>query len=67
MVNQEKLRYNQLDIANLKWKGNVMTENNIREVKLNKMIKASIKATGLIMPKYLESKKALKEVREGLK
>ena len=36
-----------------------MTENNIREVKLNKMIKASIKATGLIMPKYLESKKAL--------
>ena len=31
--------------------------NNIKEVKLNKTIQASIKATGLIMPKYLESKK----------
>ena len=31
--------------------------NNIKEVKLNKTIIASIKATGLIMPKYLESKK----------
>ena len=33
--------------------------NNIKEVKLNKTIQASIKATGLIMPKYLESKKVL--------
>ena len=31
--------------------------NTIKEVKLNKTIIASIKATGLIMPKYLESKK----------
>ena len=31
--------------------------NTIKEVKLNKTIQASIKATGLIMPKYLESKK----------
>ena len=36
-----------------------MTDNNIKEVKLNKTIQASIKATGLIMPKYLESKKVL--------
>ena len=33
--------------------------DNIKEVKLNKTIQASIKATGLIMPKYLESKKVL--------
>jgi len=33
--------------------------NTIKEVKLNKTIQASIKATGLIMPKYLESKKVL--------
>jgi len=33
--------------------------NTIKEVKLNKTIIASIKATGLIMPKYLESKKVL--------
>ena len=31
--------------------------DSIKEVKLNKTIQASIKATGLIMPKYLESKK----------
>ena len=33
--------------------------NTIKEVKLNKTIQASIKATSLIMPKYLESKKVL--------
>ena len=33
--------------------------DSIKEVKLNKTIQASIKATGLIMPKYLESKKVL--------
>ena len=57
MGNQEKTRYIHLDIANLN-KDNKMT-NNIKEVKLNKTIQASIKATGLIMPKYLESKKVL--------
>jgi len=57
MGNQEKLRYNHLDIANLN-KGNKMSDS-IKEVKLNKTIQASIKATGLIMPKYLESKKVL--------
>ena len=36
-----------------------MADNNIKDVKLNKTIQASIKATGLIMPKYLESKKVL--------
>jgi len=32
---------------------------NIKETKLNKMIKASIKETAIIMPKYLESKVVL--------
>lgn len=37
----------------------MINNNKIKEVKLNKTIQASIKATGLIMPKYLESKKVL--------